>query len=135
MLRSILKSKIHHARVTGCCLDYEGSITIDPVLLRAANIVPYEEVHVLNIQTGARFTTYVITGQEGLGEICLNGAAARMACKKDKIIILTYAQLNEVELKSHMPFLVYVDELNRISHTSRAISATKLEENNGKSLH
>ena len=135
MLRSMLKSKIHRARVTGCCLDYEGSITIDPVLLRAADILPYEEVHVLNIQTGARFTTYSISGLEGQSEICLNGAAARLAQKGDTVIILAYAQLNESEVKSHMPHLVYVDELNRISHTRRAIGAIKLEENFNESLH
>ena len=135
MLRHMLKSKIHRARVTECCLDYEGSVTIDPALLRAADILPFEEVHVLNIQNGARFTTYAIAGREGEGQICLNGAAARMCCKGDTVIILSYAQVDESELKSHMPHLVYVDELNKITHIGRAIGTIKLEENFNESLH
>jgi len=122
-MRTMLKSKLHRARVTRCDLDYEGSITIDRDLLKAADILPFEQVHVLNINNGARFSTYAIEGEAGSGEIGLNGAAARCACKGDTIIILTYAQVEEEKLSSHMPKLVYVDENNRISSVKHAIGA------------
>ena len=88
--RTMLKSKIHRARVTDCNIDYEGSITIDSDLLRAADILAYEKVEILNINNGARFSTYAIEGNPGSGDICLNGAAARLACVDDVIIIITY---------------------------------------------
>jgi len=113
----MLKSKIHRARVTDGNIDYEGSITIDKKLMEAADIIPYEQVHILNINNGARFHTYAIEGKENGGEICLNGAAARLVAKGDIVIILTYRDVPEDELRDYHPRLVYVDEKNRITHT------------------
>jgi aspartate 1-decarboxylase len=110
----MLKSKIHRARVTDCNIDYEGSITIDTVLLKAADILPYERVEVLNIHNGARFTTYAIEGEAGSGDICLNGAAARLASRGDIVIILTYHDVPADEACHLKPRVVYVDEKNRI---------------------
>jgi len=114
----MLKSKIHRARVTDANIDYEGSISVDPVLLAAADILPFEQVHVLDVNNGARFTTYAIVG--GPGEICLNGAAARLVNRGDIVIILTYCQVKEDDARHHAPKLVYVDENNAISHTRTA---------------
>ena len=119
-MRMMLKSKIHRATVTDANINYEGSITIDAGLMRAADILPYEQVHVLNINNGARFTTYAIEGAEGSGEICMNGAAARLAVKGDLVIILTYTQIPEEHLKNYKPRIVYVNEKNEI--------VTKLDE-------
>ncbi len=127
-MRVMLKGKIHRARVTDANLDYEGSITIDRKLMEAADILHYEQVHVLNINNGARFTTYAIEGEKG--EICLNGAAARLVAKGDTIIILTYCHVNDEEARSHTPKLVYVDEKNAIvdtKHTSGAITLLETE--------
>ena len=96
-MRVMLKSKIHRATVTDSKIDYEGSITIDRRLMQAADILPYEQVQVLNINNGARFTTYAIEGREGSGEICPNGAAARLAVKGDLLIILTYHHVTDDE--------------------------------------
>ncbi len=120
-MRTMLKSKIHRARVTGLSVDYEGSITIDQKLMAEADILPYEQVQVLNINNRARFTTYVIEGSKGCGEICLNGAAARLAKKGDLIIILSYSQVKDSEAASFMPRLVYVDSKNNIMQTRRAV--------------
>ncbi|MFC1969466.1 aspartate 1-decarboxylase [Chloroflexota bacterium] len=119
----MLKSKIHRARVTETNIDYEGSITIDTRLLEAADILPYERVEVLNINNGARFSTYAIEGPEGSGEICLNGAAARLAVPNDKVIILTYSQVKEEEVHDHTPVLVHVDENNAITEIKRVAHA------------
>jgi aspartate 1-decarboxylase len=113
-MRTMLKSKIHRARVTDANINYEGSITIDKKLLRAADILPYEQVNVLNVNNGARFTTYAIEGEEGKGDICLNGAAARLAVKGDIVIIITYTQVAEEELKNYHPVVVHVNENNEI---------------------
>jgi aspartate 1-decarboxylase len=113
----MLKSKIHRARVTDGNIGYEGSITIDKKLMEAADILPYEQVHILNVNNGARFHTYAIEGEEDHGDICLNGAAARLVAKGDIVIILTYRELEEAECKDYHPRLVYVDEKNRITHT------------------
>ncbi len=113
MRRELLKSKIHRARVTGKSLHYEGSLTLDPELMEAAGLVPYEKVHVLNVNTGARFETYVIAGRRGSGEVVLNGAAARLGEVGDLVIILAYAHVEERELKSFRPRVVHVDEQNR----------------------
>jgi len=113
-MRMMLKSKIHRARVTDANINYEGSITIDKKLLREADILPYEQVHVLNVNNGARFTTYAIEGGEGTGEICLNGAAARLVVKGDIVIILTYTQVPEEELNNYKPKIVHVNENNEI---------------------
>ncbi len=122
-MRTMLKSKLHRARITRCNLDYEGSITIDRDLLKAADILPFEQVQVLNLNNGARFATYAIEGEAGSGEIGINGAAARCACKGDTVIILTYDQVAEEQLSSHMPKLVFVDENNRIVNVKHAIGA------------
>jgi len=116
-MRTMLKSKIHRARVTDGNISYEGSVTIDKKLMEAADILPYEQVHILDVNNGARFHTYAIEGAPGGGEICLNGAAARMVAKGDIVIILTYHELEEAQCKDYHPRLVYVDEKNRITHT------------------
>jgi aspartate 1-decarboxylase len=116
-MRTMLKSKIHRARVTRCNVDYEGSITIDKDLTEAADLLPYEKVDVLNINNGARFHTYVIEGDRGSGEICLNGAAARLVAKGDIVIILSYHTVTDDEAVTATPRLVYVDSENRIVDT------------------
>jgi aspartate 1-decarboxylase len=113
-MRMMLKSKIHRATVTDANINYEGSITIDSKLMKAADIIPYEQVHVLNVNSGARFTTYAIKGREGSGEICLNGAAARLGVKGDLVIILTYTDVPEEHLKDYKPRIVHVNEKNEI---------------------
>ena len=113
-MRIMLKSKIHRAHVTDGNIDYEGSITIDKKLMAEADILPYEQVQVLNINNGARFSTYAIEGQEGSGEICLNGAAARLAVKGDTVIILSYCHVSDEEAYNIAPKLVYVDAKNAI---------------------
>ena len=125
-MRMMLKSKIHRARVTGLNIDYEGSITIDKKLMEEADILAYEQVEVLNINNGARFITYAITGKRESGQICLNGAAARLANKGDIIIILSYCQVEDSEAVSFIPRLVYVDSKNNILKTKRAIEAMTL---------
>jgi len=119
----MLKSKIHRARVTETNIEYEGSITIDTRLLEAADILPYERVEVLNINNGARFSTYAIEGPAGSGEICLNGAAARLAVPNDKVIILTYCQVKEEEIRDFTPILVHVDENNAITEIKKVAHA------------
>lgn len=113
-MRNMLKSKIHRARVTQCNIDYEGSITIDKDLMEAADILEFEKVEVLNINNSARFHTYAIYGERGSGEICLNGAAARLVAKGDLVIILSYHLVTEDEAATLSPRLVYVDSQNRI---------------------
>jgi aspartate 1-decarboxylase len=115
--RTMLKSKIHRARVTDCNIDYEGSITIDSDLLKAADIFPYERVEILNVNNGARFSTYAIEGNPGSGDVCLNGAAARLACVDDVVIILTYQEVPSQEAEQVKPRMVYVDRRNRIKST------------------
>lgn len=113
-MRTMLRSKIHRARVTQCNVDYEGSITIDKRLMEAADLLTYERVDVLNINNGARFSTYVIEGERDSGEICLNGAAARLVAKGDIVIILSYHEVPDDEAATTTPTLVYVDTNNRI---------------------
>lgn len=113
-MRTMLRSKIHRARVTGGNVDYEGSISIDRLLMDAADILPYELVHVLNVHNGARFQTYAIEGKPGSGEIVLNGAAARLAAKGDIVIILTYSTVHDNEARHVEPKVVYVDASNTI---------------------
>ncbi len=124
-MRTMMKSKIHRARVTGLDINYEGSITIDRKLMQEADILPYEQVHILNINNGARFSTYAIEGESGSGQICLNGASARLACKGDIIIILTYSQVEENEAADFTPTIVHVDrnnEITGIKHTIESLS-------------
>lgn len=118
MTVTMLKSKIHRAAVTQSELDYIGSITIDEKLLEASGILEYEKVQIADIDNGNRFETYVIAGKAGSGIICLNGAAARCAEKGDKIIIMSYAQLDTQDAASHKPKVVFVDENNAISRVT-----------------
>lgn len=108
----MLKSKIHRAHVTETNITYEGSITIDKKLMKAADILPYERTEVLNVNNGARFTTYAIEGSKG--EICLNGAAARLAVKGDIVIILAYSYVEDDKARKLKPKLVYVNDKNAI---------------------
>lgn len=115
MLVTLMKGKIHRARVTMADLHYEGSISIDRNLIEAAGFLPNERVEIYNIDTGARFATYVIVAPAGSGEIGLNGAAARLAMPGDKVIIVAYAQMDEAEARRYVPRVVVVDEHNRPS--------------------
>jgi len=109
----MLKSKIHRATITEADLSYEGSLTIDADLMRAANILPYEMVHIFNIANGERFQTYAIDGEAGSGVMCLNGAAARRGTPGDLIIIATFATYDDAALEQHQPQIVLVDAQNR----------------------
>ena len=113
-MRTMLKCKIHRATVTEGNIDYEGSITIDKNLMKEADILPYERVQVLNINNGARFSTYAIEGEAGKGDICLNGAAARLAVKGDLVIILTYTDMTDEEASEYKPKIVHVNDRNEI---------------------
>lgn len=113
MQRLLLKSKIHRVRITDSNLHYEGSLTIDADLMKAADILPYEQIKIYNVNNGARFDTYAIEGPAGKGDICLNGAAARMGAVGDLIIIATYAHYDEAEIAGHGPKVVMVDSRNR----------------------
>ena len=113
MQRMMFRSKIHRARLTGTELDYEGSITIDPDLLEAADMLPGEKVQVLNLNTGARFETYTIAGPRGSGCMMLNGPAARLGHVGDKVIVIAYAVVPEEEAREFKPLVLQVDESNR----------------------
>lgn len=113
MRRTMMKSKLHRARVTDANLNYEGSLTIDAQLMELADILPYEQVRVYNVSTGARFETYAIEGPPGRGDICLNGAAARMGAPGDLIIIVTYADYEDAEARCHTPKVVLLDAVNK----------------------
>jgi aspartate 1-decarboxylase len=117
MQRIMLKSKIHRATLTGTEIDYEGSITIDPNLLEAADILPNEQVHVLNLNNGSRIITYAIEGERGSGTMLLNGPAARAGIVGDLVVILTYAHVDEKELARHKPTIIKVDKQNHIDNT------------------
>ena len=123
MQRTMLKSKIHRARVTDCDLHYIGSITVDPLLLEAADVLAHEQVAVLDIDNGARFETYTIEGERGSGELKLNGAAARLVARGDTVIVISYASYDEVELERYKPTVVHVDAENRIVAVDRDPSA------------
>jgi aspartate 1-decarboxylase len=114
MQRHMLKSKIHRATVTACDLHYVGSITLDAELMRGADLLPGELVHVLDVDNGNRFETYVIEGAPGSGELCLNGAAARLVSEGDRVIVVSYGVYDESELALHEPRVVHVDERNAI---------------------
>ena len=113
MLVTMLKSKIHRATVTEADLNYAGSLTLDPLLMEAADMLENERVQVLNINTGDRFETYIIAGKRR-GIVCLNGAAARLGQPGDLIIAITYAQMDVDEAKKHIPKIVHVDEKNHL---------------------
>jgi|SRR5581483_11290932 aspartate 1-decarboxylase len=120
-MRTMLKGKVHRATVTEANVDYEGSITIDAALMDAAGILPFEQVHVLDINNGSRLVTYAIEGERGSGVICINGAAAHLVNVGDLVIILAYDLVTEEEAKEHKPRLVYVDGRNQIVRTARDI--------------
>lgn len=119
MQRFVLKSKIHRLRITGKELHYEGSLSLDSALMESANLVPFEKIDVYNVNNGARFSTYVIPAPAGSGEVRLNGAASRLGEVGDLIIIASYALIEEKELDSFKPVLVYVNEKNRILEIKR----------------
>ena len=112
---TMLQGKIHRATVTQAELDYVGSITIDEALMQASGIMEYEKVQIADVNNGQRFETYVIAGEEGSGVICLNGAAARCVQKGDKVIIMSYAQIDNTKALEHKPKVVFVDDDNRIT--------------------
>ena len=114
MRRTMLKSKVHRATVTGSDLHYVGSITLDPDLLEAADIREHEQVHVLDIDNGNRFETYTLRGERGSGAVVINGAAARLVHEGDKVIVVSYAEYDEAELESYEPVVVHVDARNAI---------------------
>ncbi len=114
MRRTLMKSKIHRATVTDANLHYVGSVTIDPELMAAADILEHERVDVLDVTNGNRLTTYAISGAPGRGEICLNGAAAHLVSRGDLVILVTYAEYEEEEARRHVPRTVFVDERNRM---------------------
>ena len=114
MRRTMLKSKIHRATITGSDLNYVGSITIDPDLLEAADILAHEQVHVVDVDNGARFETYTIAGERGSGVIQVNGAAARLVHSGDTIIVISYADYSREDLETYEPAVVHVDRANRI---------------------
>lgn len=120
MTRCMLKGKIHRATVTGADLHYEGSITIDQDLMEAADILPYEEVRIYNVNNGERFETYAIPGPSGSGVICINGAAAHKANPGDIVIIACFGLADAEELQQWQPSLVYVDGANRIAYRKAA---------------
>ncbi len=114
MNRMLLKSKIHRATVTDASLHYEGSVTLDPLLMEATDIVEWEQVDVYDINNGNRLTTYAISGERGSGTVCLNGAAARLVQIGDLVIICSYAQYSAEERQKHLPKIVLVDDKNLI---------------------
>jgi aspartate 1-decarboxylase len=117
--RTMMKSKIHRATVTGACLDYVGSITLDPALMELADIREFEHVHVLDIDNGARFETYAMAG--GPGDVVLNGAAARLVQPGDRVIVITYAGYDEAEMEAYEPRIVHVDDANRVIAEHEAV--------------
>ncbi|HAZ63118.1 MAG TPA: aspartate 1-decarboxylase [Armatimonadetes bacterium] len=119
MLRTFCRAKIHRATITEADLNYVGSVTVDAELLRAADLLPYEKVSVVNVANGARFETYLIAGPAGSGTIALNGAAARLGHPGDLVIIIAYAQLDTAELADFRPAVVHVDAANRITAVRR----------------
>lgn len=122
MKRFILKSKIHRARLTGARLDYEGSIAVDADLLRAADMLPGEQVHVLNMANGSRLVTYIIEASAGSGTVMLNGPAARTGIEGDEVIILSYCEVEDQEAKRFKPRVIFVDADNRVRHTPEVAS-------------
>ena len=123
MRRTLMKSKIHRATVTDANLHYQGSVTLDPLLMEAADILEHERVDVLDVTNGNRLTTYAIPGAPGRGEVCLNGAAAHLVTRGDLVILVTYAEYEEDEARRHRPRVVFVDERNRAVAAPAALAA------------
>ena len=123
MLREMLRAKVHRATVTETNVNYEGSLTLDADLMRAAGMLPYERIDVYNADSGTRFSTYLIAGAAGSGEVCVNGAAALLARPGDRIIIASYAALSPEEIAGHRPIVVLVDRSNRITEVRHDIVA------------
>ena len=113
MRRTMLSGKVHRATVTDANINYEGSLTLDPDLMEAAGMLPYEQIQVLDIDNGARLTTYIIEGERSSGQVIVNGAAARLVAPGDKVIIVAYAEMEEAEARAHTPRIVLVDGANR----------------------
>ena len=118
MLRTVCKSKIHRATVTEANIQYTGSLTLDAELMRAADLAPYEQVHIVDVDNGARIVTYCIEGPRHSGTVCINGAAARLISSGDKVIIISYAQVTPQELDDLAPKVVILDEQNRIQQVT-----------------
>lgn len=125
-MRTMLKGKIHRARVTEVNVDYEGSITLDRLLMEAADILPYEQVHVVDVNNGSRLETYAIEGEAGAGMVCLNGAAARLVDRGDMVIILSYQAVTEAEARLASPRVVHVDRHNRITGVTEEAAALRI---------
>ncbi len=123
MWRILCKSKIHRVRVTDANLNYEGSLTLDPLLMEAAGLVPLEQVHVLNLNNGARFETYLIEGERGSGTVCVNGAAARLVQVGDLLIVLAYALVPEENLPDFQARIVFVNEANQVARVETVKAA------------
>jgi len=121
--RKMLQAKLHRARVTQACLDYEGSCGIDEDLLDASGILPNQYIEIYNVSNGERFCTYAIKGRRGSGEISLNGAAARKAAIGDVMIICAYSSYSEAELATYEPVVVLIDEQNRVREVIRSVPA------------
>ena len=124
MRRTLLKSKIHRATVTEANLDYEGSVTIDRALMDAADIVDHEQVQIYDVTNGSRLTTYAIPGPAGSGVVCINGAAAHLVKAGDLVILATYAEYDEADVRRHRPRVVFVDADNDVAET---VSAERCE--------
>ncbi|QMU56628.1 MAG: aspartate 1-decarboxylase [Candidatus Mycalebacterium zealandia] len=125
---SLLKSKIHKAIVTEADLEYEGSLTLDPVLIEAAGLLVHEKVSIFNVTNGHRFFTYVIEGERGTNAVCVNGAAAHLAREGDSLIIVSFGSYDESECKNHKPKFVYVDERNNITAVKHEVSPFTIPE-------
>lgn len=123
MQRRLMKSKIHRATITSADLHYEGSLTLDADLMAAADLVEHEEIHVVNVNNGARFITYVIPGPAGSGVVQLNGAAARLGMPGDLAILIAYASYDEAEVATQHPAVVFVDDQNRIARPPLAVQS------------
>ena len=128
MQRHMLKSKIHRATVTGSNLHYAGSITIDAELMEEADLLPHEQVHVLDIDNGNRFETYVIEGGYGTREMCVNGAAARLVQPGDRVIVVSYGVYSQQDLQVHEPRVVHVDDDNRVLRVDADAAAIAAQE-------
>ena len=123
MNRQMLRSKIHRISVTECDVEYEGSLTLDPDLMREAEMVPYEQIDVYDVDNANRFSTYLIEGQPGSGECCVNGAAARLVGMGDKLILASYCTVEDGDVATHQPLIVLVGESNRIKEIRRVEQA------------